>query len=240
MPFLSRFVFAFAPARSDSQAGAFRQASTSSFRPPLAGRRDFLRAPQLFAKRAIDVVLAAAGLALLAPVLAVIAALVRLDSPGPALFLQRRGGASGEPFKIYKFRTMTVMEDGLDLVQAQVDDRRVTRIGRVLRRCNLDELPQMINVLKGDMSLVGPRPHALAQDLAFSREVALYARRFEMRPGVTGWAQANGLRGEIDAPEKLRARVDHDLYYVDHFSLLLDLRILLMTLFSKKAYQNAV
>jgi lipopolysaccharide/colanic/teichoic acid biosynthesis glycosyltransferase len=135
---------------------------------------------------------------------------------------------------------MTTMDDGRDIAQAKVRDPRITRIGRFIRRYNVDELPQLINVLRGDMSLVGPRPHALVHDQLFERKIALYARRHNVKPGITGWAQVNGLRGEIDGPEKIRQRVEHDLYYIDNWSLLFDVWIIFLTVFSKKAYRNAV
>jgi Undecaprenyl-phosphate glucose phosphotransferase len=195
---------------------------------------------EVMAKRAFDIAASGAALILLSPLLAVVALAIKLDSPGPVFFLQRRYGFNQEPFRIYKFRSMTTMEDGRHVAQATVGDRRITRIGRFIRRCNIDELPQLLNVLRGEMSLVGPRPHALAHDQLFERKIALYARRHNVKPGITGWAQVNGLRGEIDSPEKIRLRVEHDLYYIDNWSLLFDMWIVIMTVFSKKAYRNAV
>ena len=122
--------------------------------------------------------------------------------------------------------------------QATAGDPRVTRVGRFIRRYNIDELPQLINVLRGEMSLVGPRPHALAHDQLFERTIALYARRHNVKPGITGWAQVNGLRGEIDSPEKIRQRVEHDLYYIDNWSLIFDMWIIFLTVFSRKAYRK--
>jgi len=195
---------------------------------------------EIAAKRVFDIVVSALALLALSPLLLVCALLIRLESKGPALFFQRRYGFNRETFRIVKFRTMTTMEDGREIKQATVNDPRVTRIGRVLRRYNIDELPQLFNVLRGDMSLVGPRPHALAHDQLFERRIALYARRHNVKPGITGWAQVNGLRGEIDSPEKIRQRVEHDLYYIDNWSLLFDVWIMLLTVFSRKAYRNAV
>ena len=195
---------------------------------------------EVIVKRLFDIVVSVAALALLSPLLALVAALIRLDSNGPALFTQRRYGFNQEAFRIFKFRSMTTMEDGRDIAQAKVQDPRITRIGRFIRRYNVDELPQLINVLRGDMSLVGPRPHALVHDQLFERKIALYARRHNVKPGITGWAQVNGLRGEIDGPEKIRQRVEHDLYYIDNWSLLFDVWIIFLTVFSKKAYRNAV
>ncbi len=195
---------------------------------------------EVIVKRLFDILVSVAALALLSPLLALVAALIRLDSNGPALFTQRRYGFNQEAFRIFKFRSMTTMEDGRDIAQAKVQDPRITRIGRFIRRYNVDELPQLINVLRGEMSLVGPRPHALVHDQLFERKIALYARRHNVKPGITGWAQVNGLRGEIDGPEKIRQRVEHDLYYIDNWSLLFDVWIIFLTVFSKKAYRNAV
>jgi exopolysaccharide biosynthesis polyprenyl glycosylphosphotransferase len=186
------------------------------------------------------VIVAGAALVALAPVLASIALLIRLDSRGPVFFRQRRYGFNQQMFRIIKFRTMTTLDDGDIVRQACRNDRRITPIGRWLRRWNIDELPQLINVLRGDMSLVGPRPHALSHDREFEQRIALYARRHNVKPGMTGWAQVNGLRGEIDTEEKLRRRIECDLYYIDNWSLLFDLKILLYTVFSRSAYRNAV
>ena len=194
---------------------------------------------EVLAKRVMDIALSSVALALLAPVFAAVAIAIKFDSKGPVFFVQRRYGFNQEPFRILKFRSMTTLEDDRKLQQVKAGDRRVTKIGRFLRRSNVDELPQLLNVLKGDMSLVGPRPHALAHDQAFEREVALYARRHNVRPGITGWAQVNGWRGETDTPEKVLGRVEHDLYYIDNWSLLLDVSIMFRTVFSKKAYRNA-
>ncbi|WP_237478793.1 exopolysaccharide biosynthesis polyprenyl glycosylphosphotransferase [Lichenibacterium dinghuense] len=198
-----------------------------------------LSSSEVLAKRALDVALAAAALLVLAPLFAAMAVLIRRESPGPVFFKQRRYGFNQEPFRIYKFRSMSVAEDGRAVRQATAGDSRITRIGRFMRRTNVDELPQLLNVLRGEMSLVGPRPHAMAHDQAFEREVALYARRHNVRPGITGWAQVNGWRGETDTPEKVIGRVEHDLYYIDNWSLMLDLSIMVRTVFSRKAYRNA-
>ncbi len=195
---------------------------------------------EVIAKRVFDILGASLALTMLSPLLLVVAAAIKLDSEGQVFFLQRRYGFNREPFRIFKFRSMTTMEDGRRVVQATAGDRRITRIGSFIRRYNIDELPQLLNVLKGEMSLVGPRPHALAHDQLFERKIALYARRHNVKPGITGWAQVNGLRGEIDSPEKIRARIEHDLYYIDNCSLLFDIWIIVLTVFSKKAYRNAV
>lgn len=181
-------------------------------------------------KRAVDVVGAALGLVLLLPLLLVIAVLIKGDSPGPVLFRQSRIGLGNRPFRVWKFRTMTCCENGSVVRQARRDDPRVTRIGRLLRRTSLDELPQLVNVLLGSMSLVGPRPHAVAHDAQFTGTVARYADRHAVRPGITGWAQVRGCRGETPNAAAMQRRVDLDLAYIEHWSLLLDLVILAMTL----------
>lgn len=195
---------------------------------------------EVAAKRAFDILVSATALVSLSPLLVVCALLIRLESEGPVLFWQRRYGFNRETFRIVKFRTMTTMDDGREIKQATAGDKRITRVGRFLRRYNIDELPQLFNVLRGEMSLVGPRPHALAHDQLFERRIALYARRHNVKPGITGWAQVNGLRGEIDSPEKIRLRIEHDLYYIDNWSLLFDVWIMFLTVFSRKAYRNAV
>jgi len=189
-------------------------------------------------KRVFDIAVASAGLVFLSPLLAATALAIKLDSPGPVIFKQRRYGFNQEPFRILKFRTMSTLDDGRKIEQAKINDSRVTRIGRFLRQTNIDELPQLVNVLRGEMSLVGPRPHAMAHDQLFERSVTLYGRRHNVKPGITGWAQVNGLRGGINA-ENLKARVEHDLYYIDNWSLWLDLQIIWRTFFSLKAYTNA-
>ena len=161
----------------------------------------------------------------------VIALAIKIDSKGPVIFKQRRNGFNSRQFLIYKFRSMTVQEDGAVIAQARKNDRRVTRVGQVLRRSSMDELPQLFNVLKGDMSLVGPRPHALAHDNEYKVLIAKYAFRHHVKPGMTGWAQVNGLRGETGRLEQMVDRVKLDLWYVNHWSLGLDINILLRTCF---------
>ena len=190
-------------------------------------------------KRACDIVLAAIAMVLLSPVFLITALLIKLDSPGPVLFFQRRYGFNQETFRICKFRSMKTMEDDRNIRQATANDSRVTRVGRVIRRLNIDELPQLLNVLRGEMSLVGPRPHALVHDQQYDRSIDLYARRHNVKPGITGWAQVNGFRGETTTEDKMRGRVEHDLFYIDNWSLRLDLTILWLTVFSSKAYRNA-
>jgi lipopolysaccharide/colanic/teichoic acid biosynthesis glycosyltransferase len=154
---------------------------------------------------------------------------IALDSAGPVLFRQKRLGRDGVPFSIFKFRTMTVLEDGADVVQARENDDRITRVGRFLRKSSIDELPQFLNVILGEMSLVGPRPHAIAHDEMYGRLIPDYTLRQLVKPGITGWAQVNGLRGETPTVDVMRRRVEHDLWYVAHFSALLDIQVLFRT-----------
>ena len=192
-----------------------------------------------FIKRLFDVS-ASIGLLLIAsPLLALIALLIKFNSPGPVLFRQRRNGFNQREFRVFKFRTMSTLDDGDVVRQATRDDERVTRFGRILRRTNLDEVPQLLNVIIGDMSLVGPRPHAVAHNNEYEERITLYARRHNVKPGITGWAQVNGLRGETDSIDKMQRRVEHDLFYIDHWSVLFDVKILLMTLLSPRSYRNA-
>jgi Undecaprenyl-phosphate glucose phosphotransferase len=201
-------------------------------RPPLtAGERA--------AKRAFDLAAATAGLLVIAPLLLTISLAVWIESPGPVLFRQRRGGFNGRSFHILKFRTMRVMEDGPTIIQATSNDHRLTRIGRWLRRFSVDELPQLINVLRGDMSLVGPRPHALAHDVQYSRLISNYPYRHHVRPGITGWAQVNGFRGETPTVDKMKQRVELDLWYATNWSFWLDLRILFWTVLEICRTRNA-
>lgn len=189
-------------------------------------------------KRLFDVVLASMGLILLAPLFALVSLLIRLDSPGPALFRQNRYGFNQQPFRIWKFRTMRTQDDGPVVTQASRDDARITKVGRILRKLNIDELPQLINVLAGQMSLVGPRPHAIAHNRFYEGKIDLYARRHNVLPGITGWAQVNGLRGATD-DEAMEKRVEYDLYYLDNWTLSFDIAILFLTVFSRRSYRNA-
>ena len=190
-------------------------------------------------KRTFDIVAAAFLLVLLLPVLALAAAAIKLETRGPVFFVQRRYGFNQQTFRILKFRSMSVAEDDRNLRSVTRNDERVTRVGAILRRTSLDELPQLLNVLRGEMSLVGPRPHALAHNQHYERTIAEYARRHNVKPGITGWAQINGLRGEVVSEDTMRARVEHDLYYIDNWTLGLDLRILGLTLLSRKVFCNA-
>jgi Undecaprenyl-phosphate glucose phosphotransferase len=198
-----------------------------------------LSVTQRYLKRLMDQVLAGAGLFILAPFIAVIAGAIRLESSGPALFLQTRVGFNGRPFKIFKFRTMNTCDDGPVVVQATKDDQRITHLGALLRKLSIDELPQLLNVLRGDMSLVGPRPHALAHDNEYDRLIATYAIRHKMKPGITGWAQVNGYRGETRELSMMQDRVQSDLWYIEYWSLWLDVRILLLTVVKVLKSENA-
>ena len=183
------------------------------------------------AKRIFDLVFASSALMILIPFLLVIGALVRLDSRGPALFRQDRTGLNGETFIIYKFRTMTVMEDGASARQATVGDVRVSSIGRILRKFSIDELPQLYNVLIGNMSLVGPRPHPPSLDKVFAPKISNYMGRYLAKPGITGLAQVEGARGETSTIEAMERRVNFDLDYVTRASFSLDIAIIFRTVF---------
>jgi len=199
-----------------------------------------LPASAQFKKAMFDRVFATLALVSLMPLLIGIAIAVKLTSPGPVLFRQRRKGADGRVFTIYKFRTMRVHKEAPGTVsQATRDDPRVTRLGAFLRRTSLDELPQFYNVLRGDMSVVGPRPHALEHDDLYQRVVTGYIHRYRIKPGITGWAQVNGFRGETDRLEKMEMRVAHDLYYLGHWSFWLDMRIIAATIIHGLVGRNA-
>jgi len=182
-------------------------------------------------------------LILLTPLMVLIAILIKLDSRGPIFFIQKRFGFNNEMIRVIKFRTMHVeCADSSGAQRTIRDDPRVTRLGRILRLLSLDELPQLMNVIRGDMSLVGPRPHAIAMktgDRLYCDAVEQYLHRHRVKPGITGWAQVNGLRGEVDTLEKARARVAHDLYYIEHWSPLLDFKILLKTVRTFFSCDNA-
>jgi putative colanic acid biosysnthesis UDP-glucose lipid carrier transferase len=181
-------------------------------------------------KRTMDVILGGCAFLVALPVIVVIAAAVKCTSPGPILFRQRRYGLNGEEITVFKFRSMTVCEDGPVVTQATIQDLRVTTVGRFLRKTSLDELPQLFNVLQGTMSLVGPRPHAVAHNEKYRRLINGYMIRHKVRPGITGLAQVNGLRGETDTIEKMAARVRYDLEYLRYWSPWLDLKILVRSL----------
>lgn len=181
-------------------------------------------------KRIEDLVLGSALLVLAAPMMVVIALVILVTMGRPILFRQQRHGFNNNTFTVYKFRTMTTADDGPVVVQARRHDARITPVGRILRRTSLDELPQLVNVLRGDMSLVGPRPHAVSHNTQYAASIDGYLGRHRVKPGITGWAQVNGLRGETDTSEKMRRRLEYDLYYIDNWSLPFDLRIMAQTL----------
>jgi putative colanic acid biosysnthesis UDP-glucose lipid carrier transferase len=190
-------------------------------------------------KRAFDIVIASTLLVLLFPLLAAIAVLIRATSHGPALFIQRRNGYAKRQFGMLKFRTMYVLEDGFNAIQCARQDKRVTRIGRWLRRMSLDELPQLVNIIKGEMSLVGPRPHPVVLDRQYAALISDYDNRFQTPPGITGLAQVLGFRGPTETVQDMEQRILADLTYVDKISLLLDLKILICTLPALVRSRNA-
>jgi Undecaprenyl-phosphate glucose phosphotransferase len=192
-------------------------------------RRTPLTQVELAAKRCIDLVLSTAALVTLLPLMVVTALLIKLDSRGPVFFLQKRNGFNDRTFNIFKFRTMHVFEHCDGVKQATRDDPRVTRLGRWLRKSSIDELPQLFNVIRGDMSLVGPRPHATSHNSEYEKVIANYAFRHHVKPGLTGWAQVNGFRGETRHVAQMERRVEHDLWYINNWSPWLDLRIVLWT-----------
>ena len=188
-------------------------------------------------KRLLDLTVASVVLALLAPLLLFVAVLIKLDSPGPVIFRQRRRGFDNREFRILKFRTMSVLEDGAHIVQAFKGDNRITAVGRVLRRTSIDELPQLINVLRGEMSIVGPRPHAIAHDEEYGSLISEYAYRHHVKPGLTGAAQTAGLRGETRTLAEMEARVKADLWYINNWSYSLDIKILFKTFAALLAHE---
>jgi Undecaprenyl-phosphate glucose phosphotransferase len=198
-----------------------------------------LSAAERFVKRLMDIFVAAVVLIFFLPVMALTAIAIKLDGPGPVIFRQYRKGFNGRQFLMFKFRTMTVQENGPVVAQATRDDPRVTAVGRLLRSASIDELPQLLNVLRGDMSLIGPRPHALAHDDYFENIVGDYAFRHHVKPGMTGWAQCNGARGATPSIEHISERVKLDLWYINNWSLWLDIQILIKTIFEVLRKRNA-
>jgi putative colanic acid biosysnthesis UDP-glucose lipid carrier transferase len=190
-------------------------------------------------KRLEDLVVGTLILFLIAVPMFVIAILVKVTSPGPVFFIQRRYGLNGEMIPVMKFRSMTVCEDGAVVTQAKQGDMRITKLGAFLRRTSLDELPQFLNVLAGHMSIVGPRPHAVAHNELYRGKIHRYMLRHKVKPGITGWAQVNGWRGETDVLFKMEKRLEHDLYYIHNWDLALDLKIIFLTLFGRKVRSNA-
>jgi putative colanic acid biosynthesis UDP-glucose lipid carrier transferase len=191
-------------------------------------------------KRLEDIILSILILLLVSPLLVFIAIGVKLSSPGPVLFKQRRYGLNGEEIKVYKFRSMTTQDNGAIVKQATKSDPRISKFGSFIRRTSLDELPQFFNALQGRMSIVGPRPHAVAHNEQYRKLVPKYMQRHIVKPGITGWAQINGWRGETDTLKKMEKRIDFDLHYINNWSLWLDIKIILLTIIkgfiSKNAY----
>lgn len=188
-------------------------------------------------KRLFDLIVGSLILLIIALPMIIIAILVKLDSRGPALFMQKRYGCNGENIVVWKFRSMTVCQDGADVPQAQRNDPRVTRLGQLLRRTSLDELPQFINVIQGRMSIVGPRPHAVSHNEFYRGQIKGYMLRHKVKPGITGWAQINGYRGETETLDKMEGRIKYDLEYIRNWSVLLDIKIIFLTLF--KGFRGA-
>ncbi|WP_322105738.1 undecaprenyl-phosphate glucose phosphotransferase [Paraburkholderia sp. J41] len=199
-----------------------------------------LSSDALAAKEIFDRIFAFCAVVALSPLLAAIALAVKLSSRGPVLFTQKRKGANGKVFDIYKFRSMRVHDAAEGVVkQATRNDPRITRVGAFLRRTSLDELPQFFNVLRGEMSVVGPRPHAIEHDRLYQNIVDNYIHRYRIKPGITGWAQVNGFRGETDRIEKMQGRVEHDLFYLSNWSFAFDMRIVVATVFKGLVHSNA-
>ena len=214
---------------------------SSASQPVLAieVQRAPLSAAERLAKRSMDIGIASVALVVLLPVMVLTTLAIKLDGPGPVIFRQRRKGFNGQHFVMLKFRTMSVQEDGAVVSQATRNDPRVTSVGRLLRSASIDELPQLVNVLRGEMSLIGPRPHALAHDDHFQSIVSDYAFRHHVKPGLTGWAQCNGSRGGTPSVEEIARRIKLDLWYINNWSLLLDFQILMKTFFEVIRKRNA-
>lgn len=204
----------------------------SVFESPQLGMQNYI-------KRTFDILFSISAILLLSPLLLLIALGVKLSSKGPVLFVQDRYGLDGKPIGVYKFRSMRVMENQSVVIQATKNDPRVTWFGRFLRRSSLDELPQFFNVLKGEMSVVGPRPHAVSHNEFYRNQVSYYMLRHKVKPGITGWAQINGWRGETDTLEKMTKRVEYDLYYIRNWSLMWDIKIILKTIVNGFGGKNA-
>ena len=225
----------------DSQIRALTNYASSARQQVLS--IEIQRAPlsmtERFVKRIVDLTLAMVALVVFFPLMFLAAVAIKLDGPGPVIFRQNRKGFSGRQFVMFKFRTMTVQENGDSVIQAARNDPRVTSIGKLLRASSIDELPQLLNVLRGEMSLIGPRPHALAHDNYFEKVLEDYAFRHHVKPGMTGWAQVHGLRGATPTIDIISRRVKMDLWYINNWSLWLDIQILLKTFFEVLRKRNA-
>ena len=192
-----------------------------------------------FIKRVLDLCLSFIILMIIALPMLVIYCAIKIDSPGPVIFKQRRYGLSGETFWVWKFRSMSSQDNGEHIQQASKNDARITRLGSFLRKSSLDELPQFINVLQGTMSIVGPRPHAVAHNELYRHEIDQYMLRHIVKPGITGWAQINGWRGETDTADKMEKRIEFDLHYIRNWSIILDIKIIFLTIFKGFVNKNA-
>ncbi|AMO78190.1 undecaprenyl-phosphate glucose phosphotransferase [Pseudomonas citronellolis] len=223
------FVFELLHSRSQNINGV---PTISIFDSPMTGANTII-------KRLEDILLSSLILCLIAVPMLAISITVKFSSPGPVFFRQKRYGIDGRPIEVWKFRSMRVMENGTDVVQATRGDNRITAVGAFLRRTSLDELPQFINVLLGDMSIVGPRPHAVAHNEQYRGQINSYMLRHKVKPGITGWAQVNGWRGETDTLDKMQKRVEHDLAYIHNWSLWWDLKIVFLTVFKGFIHKNA-
>ena len=223
------FVFELLHSRSQNINGV---PTISIFDSPMTGANTII-------KRLEDILLSSLILCLIAVPMLAISITVKFSSPGPVFFRQKRYGIDGRPIEVWKFRSMRVMENGTDVVQATRGDNRITAVGAFLRRTSLDELPQFINVLLGDMSIVGPRPHAVAHNEQYRGQINSYMLRHKVKPGITGWAQVNGWRGETDTHQKIQRRVEHDLYYIENWSVIFDFYILAKTPFALAKSENA-
>lgn len=190
-------------------------------------------------KRLMDFVIGGSALLLLLPFLALLSILIKLDSTGPALFCQQRRGRNREIIKVYKFRTMYQDQSAAAFKQAEKNDPRITRIGAIMRKTSLDELPQLFNVVQGSMSLVGPRPHPIPLDEKFKQVIPALNSRYAVKPGITGWAQINGFRGETTRIDDMVGRIEHDRHYIKHWTLWLDLKIIVKTAFKGWTHTNA-
>ncbi len=221
----------------DHTGGAVAKVGAASvlslYRRPLEGWGSIIKTIE-------DYVLGAMLLVVLSPLLLLVAVTIKLQGKGPILFAQQRHGFNNAVFRIYKFRTMTVADDGEEIQQAQLNDVRITPLGKFLRRYSLDELPQLFNVIRGEMSLVGPRPHALAHNHQYAQLIENYSGRHKVKPGITGWAQVNGYRGETSENELMEQRVKYDLGYIDAWSLWFDFKILMLTILAVVFPKNAV
>jgi putative colanic acid biosynthesis UDP-glucose lipid carrier transferase len=209
----------------NSRMGSVGSITTLSiYETPILGVNDFL-------KRSFDIIFSSFVLCLISFPMLIIAAAVKINSPGPVIFKQSRYGLDGKKIFVWKFRSMSTLDNGSKVVQATKGDVRITKVGAFIRKTSLDELPQFINVLQGRMSVVGPRPHAVAHNEEYRKLIPYYMLRHKVKPGITGWAQINGFRGETDTLDKMEGRIDHDLDYIRNWSIIMDIKIITLTVF---------